>query len=66
LTRDSWALSNKGKRSGVRVIYYWNHDKEQIFLMTLYAKNEVADLTEKEKKALKVKLETMIRELSYA
>ena len=43
----------KGKRSGVRVIYYWYTEKDRIYLLSIYYKGEVSDLTSGEKKALK-------------
>lgn len=46
-------LPGKGKRSGLRVIYYWHTPEDQILLLTLYAKGDVTDLTPAEKKALK-------------
>ncbi|HLB43125.1 MAG TPA: type II toxin-antitoxin system RelE/ParE family toxin, partial [Gammaproteobacteria bacterium] len=50
-------LDNKGKRGGIRVIYYWQVSEDQIYLFTLYAKNEMSDLSSDEKKALKNMLE---------
>ena len=43
----------KGKRSGLRVIYYWWDGKRQFWLFTLYDKDEMNDLSVKEKKLLK-------------
>ncbi len=43
----------KGKRGGLRVIYYWWDGKRQFWLFTLYDKDEMNDLSVKEKKALK-------------
>lgn len=43
----------KGKRGGLRVIYYWWDGKRQFWLFTLYDKEEMDDLSAKEKKALK-------------
>lgn len=43
----------KGKRGGLRVIYYWWDGKRQFWLFTLYDKDELDDLSAKEKKALK-------------
>lgn len=43
----------KGKRGGLRVIYYWWDSRRQIWLFTLYDKDELEDLSAKEKKALK-------------
>jgi len=47
----------KGRRGGLRIVYYYFKSEEQIWLMTLYDKNEAADLTSKEKKALKASIE---------
>lgn len=43
----------KGKRGGLRVIYYWWNGGPQFWLFTLYDKDEMADLGAEEKKALK-------------
>ncbi len=43
----------KGKRGGLRVIYYWWDGKRQFWLFTLYDKDEMDDLSVKDKKALK-------------
>lgn len=43
----------KGKRGGLRVIYYWWNGGPQFWLFTLYDKDEMADLSADEKKALK-------------
>jgi hypothetical protein len=54
-----WADTRRGKgrRGGLRVIYYHFPAEHQIWLMTLYGKNEAADLTPREKKALKAAIE---------
>ena len=36
-----WAIKNKGKSGGVRVIYYWKENAGETWLLTLYAKNEI-------------------------
>jgi len=43
----------KGRRGGLRVIYYYFLSDSQILLVTIYDKNEASDLTASEKKALK-------------
>ncbi len=48
-----WAAGGKGKRGGVRIIYYWIVKDVQLLMLTLYKKGEVDDLTSDEKKALK-------------
>lgn len=50
----------KGKRGGLRVIYYWWDGKQQFWMFTLYDKDEMDDVSAKEKKALK---EMLKREL---
>lgn len=42
----------KGKRGGLRVIYFYFEEDEQIWLLTLYDKSEAADLSKEEKRAL--------------
>ena len=39
-----WRIDQRGKRGGVRVIYYYQARNGRIFLLTLYAKNEEANL----------------------
>jgi mRNA-degrading endonuclease RelE of RelBE toxin-antitoxin system len=48
----------KGRRGGLRVIYYHFRSDSQIWLITLYDKDEASDLTTKEKKALKAAIES--------
>jgi len=43
----------KGRRGGLRIVYYYFASDQQIWLVTLYVKDEAADLTSKEKKALR-------------
>jgi mRNA-degrading endonuclease RelE of RelBE toxin-antitoxin system len=43
----------KGRRGGLRVIYYWFDGWNQIWLMAIYDKNEAADLTAEQKRTLK-------------
>jgi hypothetical protein len=47
------ARRGKGKRSGLRVIYYWWDAGLQFWLFTLYDKDEIVDLTAQQRKALK-------------
>ena len=43
----------KGKRGGLRVIYFWWETGRQLWLFTLYDKDEMEDLSAKDRKALK-------------
>jgi hypothetical protein len=55
------ARRGKGRRGGLRLIYYYFAFDQQIWLMTLYSKDEAADLTATEKKALKAAIENELR-----
>ena len=43
-----WAAQGKGKSGGLRVIYYFYNEEFPLFLLTLYAKNQKANLTKAE------------------
>jgi len=43
----------KGKRGGVRVIYYWFEPRSVIYLLVAYSKGERDDLTSREKRVLR-------------
>jgi len=51
-----WAGSGRGKRGGLRVIYYWWVAKDRISLLLVYPKNETDDLTADQLKLLKNQL----------
>ena len=51
----------KGRRGGLRAIYCYFPGEQQIWLMTLYDKDEASDLTPKEKQALKSAIETELQ-----
>lgn len=54
------ARRGKGKRGGIRIIYYWWLGGDQFWLFTLYDKDEASDLSPDERKALKAMLEREI------
>lgn len=48
-----WGLEGRGKRSGARVIYF-HHDADMpLFALTAYAKNERADLSQRDRNDFK-------------
>lgn len=51
LRKVRWRLSTRGKRGGVRVIYFWHVSPEVITLLDIYEKSEKSDLS-----ALEIKL----------
>ena len=47
----------KGRRGGIRVIYYHFEEDELIWMVTLYDKGEAADLTAEQKKAIRMAID---------
>lgn len=56
-----WSRQSKGKRGGVRVIYYsWTADNE-VYMLYVYSKNEQSDLDAVGRKAAKKFVEELKR-----
>ena len=47
-----WGRGNQGKSGGVRVIYYFHSEAMPLYLLTLFAKNERANLSKSERNEL--------------
>lgn len=45
LRKLRWQTPGRGKRGGVRVIYYWIRDEDVIYLLTVYPKTRQDNLT---------------------
>lgn len=58
-----WADSRrgKGKRGGLRVIYYFLSPDRQIWMFAIYGKDEMKDLSAAEKKELKNAIEAELK-----
>ena len=39
-----WKITGTGKRGGVRIIYYFKKQDDEIWLLTIYKKNEIQNL----------------------
>ncbi len=48
-----WAAEGRGKRGGLRVIYYWFTAQDTILLLFIYPKNAQDNLTPDQLKQLK-------------
>lgn len=53
LRKIRWRAATKGKRGGIRVIYYWFVSENEIYMLLAYGKGEKDDLTAKELKVLR-------------
>lgn len=51
----------KGRSGGLRIIYYFFSSDQQIWLMTVYGKDEAIDLTATQKKALKAAVDAELK-----
>jgi hypothetical protein len=53
LRKIRWAIEGRGKRGGVRVIYYWAVKQERLLMLFIYSKNERGDLSPDQLKTLR-------------
>jgi mRNA-degrading endonuclease RelE of RelBE toxin-antitoxin system len=53
LRKIRWSIAGRGKRGGVRIIYYWAATHASILMLLIYAKNEQDDLTPQQLRILK-------------
>ena len=56
------ALPGRGKRGGARVLFLFSGDDIPVFLLTVFAKNEKADLNARERTALIATAKKMVAE----
>lgn len=57
LRKIRWQGHGKGKSGGYRIIYYWQVSKHEIWLLTIYAKNEESTIPPHILKELKKRFE---------
>ena len=53
LRKIRWEGAGRGKRGGVRVIYYWARKQDVMLMLLIYSKTQQDDLTSKQKAVLK-------------
>lgn len=58
-----WPGQNKGKRGGLRVIYVHIPNRHRIYLLTIYGKNEVTDLTRDQLRTIRTIIRSIRHEL---
>jgi mRNA-degrading endonuclease RelE of RelBE toxin-antitoxin system len=53
LRKMRWGSGQRGKRGGLRVIYYWDKPHDVFYMLFLYPKSEQEDLTPAQVKRLR-------------
>ena len=56
-----WGVAGRGKRGGVRVIYYVHNDSIPLYLLTMFAKNDRANLTRAERNELAALVDLLVQ-----
>lgn len=53
LRKVRWSMQERGKRGGVRVIYYWAVEQHRLLMLLIYAKSEQDDLSREQLQILR-------------
>lgn len=53
LRKIRWSAGDRGKRGGVRIVYYWHPATATILMLFVFAKNERDDLSPAQKATLR-------------
>jgi hypothetical protein len=53
LRKVRWGQAKRGKRGGIRVIYYWHGPDDVIYMLLAYAKSSQENLTPEQLKLLR-------------
>ena len=61
LRKVRWSSRGRGKRGGVRVIYYWAGAQERILMLFIYPKSEQDDLSREQLQVLRKIVEAEYR-----
>jgi hypothetical protein len=56
-----WARSGGGKSGGVRVIYYYHSEGMPLYLLTIFGKNEKANISMEEKNLLSKAVKNLVQ-----
>ena len=53
LRKLRWKIQQRGKRGGLRIIYYWDESQDILYMLWVYAKSRQEDLTPDQLKRLR-------------
>ena len=59
-----WARIGQGKSGGVRVIYYFHNQEMPLYLLTVFGKNEKANISAEEKNILAKAVKKLLKHWS--
>ena len=52
LRKLRWGQPGRGKRGGLRILYYWDKEADTVYLLFAFEKSNQADLTSDQAKAI--------------
>ncbi len=61
LRKIRWSLPGKGKRGGLRIIYYWDKLEDIFYMLAVYKKSKKTDLTRSQVKILRQLVEDWLQ-----
>jgi hypothetical protein len=53
LRKIRWSMPGRGKRGGLRIIYFWDEASETFYMLYVYPKNEQEDLSAQQLRLLR-------------
>ena len=56
-----WARDGRGKSGGVRVVYYFHSEAMPLYLLTMFAKTEQANLSKAERNELASLVDVLVQ-----
>mgnify|MGYP005665918219 CR=1 FL=1 len=61
LYKVRWRIPGKGKRGGIRIIYYWHKSEDRLYMLTAYKKSKQEDLTQSQLAILRKVVEEWLK-----
>ena len=61
IRKSRWGVGSRGKNGGVRVIYYYHNPTMPLFLLTVFAKNERDNLSQRDQQNLRQVVTEIVR-----
>jgi hypothetical protein len=62
LRKLRWAASSRGKSGGARIIYYYHDPGMPLFALTVFAKNEKADMSHADRDLFRGLVEVLVNQ----